>query len=73
MAVRIDQCGIHVPDGGVANKVCVVVEEPGGAEDFAHLLPFPFNYVNGLRTHQAHKAVSIRLLLGECRKQRPEE
>ena len=46
VAVRIDQGCVHVPDGGVAYKVCVIVKESGGAEDFADLLPLPLYNVH---------------------------
>ena len=68
MPVSVYEALVHVPDGGVADKVSVVVKEARGTVDFPDFEIVPFNYVNGLRAHQAHKAVRVRLLLGEQRK-----
>ena len=69
---RVYYSVVNVPDCRIAYKISVVVEEPCRTVNFPDLLPFLLHYVHGLRTHQTHKAVRIRLLLGKRRKHCPE-
>ena len=57
MADGVDDVRRHVPQGGIAQEVGVVVQETGGTCDFAETLPVLFNELGRPGTHQGYQRV----------------
>ena len=64
VAHRVDNVGIDVPQGGVAQQVSIVVQETGGADHLTVALTlFHFNELGALGADQVHFPIVLLLLL----------
>ena len=81
MAHGVDDVGVDVPQGGIAQQVGVVVQEAGRPDDLAVALPvFVLNELGALGADQVHFPVVpllflglLRIQEGRCRQGRQQE
>ena len=75
MPHRVNGVGVHIPRGTVAEHICIVVQESGGAIHNPERRSPYLGEFYGLGLYQADKAIAVlaKVLGGNCRGGRKKE